>query len=100
LAVWGLYYRNLQGVIQNLIRLWFYLTPIIWTLDRLKGRPNFQTLVKLNPLTGIIDAYRGAIMFHKAPDYTLAYSAGFSIVVLALGSWYFVRREQQFGKLV
>jgi homopolymeric O-antigen transport system permease protein len=121
LAVWGLYYRNLSGVAQNLLRLWFYLTPIIWPLARILDRPNFTLLVKLNPLTGIMDTYRGAFgdmtgeiirragttrvklgneLVPHAPGWPLAYSLGVGVIGLLLGAWYFIHREQQFGKLI
>ena len=101
LSVWGLYYRNLIGLTQNLLRLWFYLTPIIWSLDLVKKHiPKFLPIVKLNPATGLVTSYRAVILEHRSPDVTLAYAAAFGVIVLALGSWYFVRREQQFGKLV
>lgn len=99
LSVWGLHYRNLSGVVGNILRLWFYLTPIIWTLDRIDD-PTYRLIVRLNPLTGIIEAYRGAIVARHAPDWTLAYSAGIGLVAMLLGARYFVRREAQFGKLI
>lgn len=99
LAVWGLHYRNLAGVMQNLMRLWFYLTPIIWSMDRLEN-PAYRLVARLNPITGIIESYRGAILYHRSPDWTLAYTLGISLVTVLAGSAYFVRREAQFGKLI
>ncbi|MBI4729488.1 MAG: ABC transporter permease [Acidobacteria bacterium] len=118
LTVWGLYYRNLSGLVNNLLRLWLYLTPIIWPVSRLtypKARPTLSFLVKLNPLTGIMDGYHRVILGElvpakphavptiwkvSGPDWTLAYAAAFGVVALFAGAWYFRHREQQFGKLV
>lgn len=100
LSVWGLYYRNLERLSSNLLRLWFYLSPAIWSLDLIKDKPAMVLLVKLNPLTGLFLSYRGAILDGKAPDWELAYSAGVGLVVLAFGFRYYIRREADFGKLV
>lgn len=100
LSVWGIYYRNLTSLTGNLLRLWMYLTPIIWSVDRMKHRPRFALLVRLNPLTGVAVAYRDVILNHRSPEWSLAYSAGFGVLAVVLGFWYFVRKETQFGKLV
>lgn len=99
MSVWGLTYRNLPGLTGNLLRLWFYLSPGIWSLDRV--HIDWQrTLVHLNPLTGLFQSYRGAILTHEAPGLDLAYTAGIGLLAVVLGGWYFVRRESQFGKLL
>ena len=110
MSVWGLYYRNVQNLSNNILRLWFYTAPGIWALDRLQTHlaETYSdahvkiaiTLVKLNPLTGLFLAYRGALYEGKAPGWELGYTAGVSVVVLVLGFRYFIRREAQFGKLV
>jgi ABC-type polysaccharide/polyol phosphate export permease len=99
LSVWGLYYRNVQNLSGNILRLWFYLSPGIWSLDRI-DKPWIVNIVKLNPLTGLFTSYRGAILKGHAPGWDLAYSFGLGVVVLVWGFRYFIRREAQFGKLV
>jgi lipopolysaccharide transport system permease protein len=107
LAVWGLNYRNLPGLIGNMLRLWFYLSPSLWDLSRLKN-PNARFIVHLNPLTGLFRSYRGALGVPTAdgiphphpPGLDLAWSALVGIVFLGLGIWYFTRREAQFGKML
>jgi ABC-type polysaccharide/polyol phosphate export permease len=108
MAVWGVYYRNLPGLVANLLRLWLYLSPALWALSRVHN-PTHRTLVRLNPLTGIFEGYRGAFglisrgdgtLGHQAPGWDLAFSAGLGIVALIVGGLYFIRRESQFGKLL
>lgn len=108
LSAWGVNYRNLPGLVGNLLRLWLYLSPALWSLETRVTNPTHRFLVHLNPLTGVFQSYRGAIglkpagttVTHAAPSWDLAYSAGFGIVALALGGWYFIRRESQFGKMI
>ena len=97
-AVWGLHYRNLPALTGNILRLWFYLSPALYDLSFLKG--TLRTLMLFNPMTGLFQGYRGAILTHQAPDWTLAYTFGFGLVVTLLGGWYFTSREQHFGKVL
>lgn len=110
LSAWGVNYRNLPGLVGNLLRLWLYLSPALWSLELRVDNPTHRFLVRLNPLTGIFQSYRGAIgltptpsgksVTHAAPTWDLAYSAVFGVVALVLGAWYFIRRESQFGKMI
>jgi ABC-type polysaccharide/polyol phosphate export permease len=97
-AVWGLNYRNLPGLTGNLLRLWFYLSPALYTLDKLSGTS--KTIMQFNPLTGIFQGYRGAILTHTAPDWTLLYTAVLGIVITIFAGWFFTRKEPHFGKLL
>jgi lipopolysaccharide transport system permease protein len=110
LSVWGLNYRNLPGLIGNLFRLWLYLSPALWALGT-RVPERHQNLVRLNPLTGLFESYHGVIgvlpdplhptqTMNAVPGWELAYSAGFGLVALLLGGWYFIRREAQFGKML
>ena len=44
--------RDFRNVIPHLTRMWFYLSPILWTLDRIEGcqRPGSSCVVKTNPM--------------------------------------------------
>jgi lipopolysaccharide transport system permease protein len=99
LSVWGLNYRNLPGLMGNILRLWFYLTPALWMITRINSASG-RFIVRLNPLTGIFRGYQGAIYLHHKPGMDLAWSAFVGCVALVLGSWYFTRREAQFGKVL
>jgi ABC-type polysaccharide/polyol phosphate export permease len=99
LSVWGLNYRNLPGLMGNVLRLWFYMTPALWRIGRVH-KPGLRFLIYLNPLTGIFRGYQGAIYDHRAPGFDLLWTAVVGVVTLVLGSWYFTRREAQFGKVL
>ncbi|MGH2726939.1 MAG: ABC transporter permease [Actinomycetota bacterium] len=111
MSVWGVYNRNLPGLIVNLFRLWLYLSPALWSLQARVKNPTHRFLVRLNPLTGLFESYHGAIgvipsgnaadpTTNVVPGWDLAYSAAFGLVALIIGGWYFMRRETQFGKML
>jgi len=97
-AVWGLNYRNLPNLMSNILRLWFYLSPALYTLSTLP--PRYRFIMQLNPLTGIFQGYRGAILTHTAPDWTLVYTGVIGLVITLFAGWFFTRKEPHFGKLL
>jgi ABC-type polysaccharide/polyol phosphate export permease len=99
MSVWGLHFRNVQNLSGNILRLWFYASPGIWSLSQLDNESIIR-IVKLNPLTGLFLSYHAVFYDGKAPGWELAYTAGFSLLVLVWGFRYYIRREAQFGKLV
>jgi lipopolysaccharide transport system permease protein len=99
MSVIGLNFRNLPGLMSNMLRLWFYLSPGLYTLEHVpKG--TLRTLMQFNPLTGIFQGYRGAILDRSSPDWTLLYTAAVGVVAVVFGGWYFSRREPHFGKQI
>lgn len=99
MSVIGLNYRNLPGLMGNMLRLWFYLSPGLYTLEHVP-EGTLRTLMQFNPLTGIFQGYRGAILSRTSPDWTLLYTAGVGVIAVVLGGWYFSRREPHFGKQI
>jgi len=98
LSVWGLNYRNLPGLMGNILRLWYYLTPTLWYIYKVPAGQRW--IIYLNPLTGIFRSYQAAIMNHHKPGMDLAWSAFVGCILLGVGAWYFTRREAQFGKML
>jgi homopolymeric O-antigen transport system permease protein len=99
LSVWGLTYRNLPGLMSNVLRLWFYLSPGLYALSVVPaGRP--RTLMQFNPLTGLFEGYRGALVTGRPPGWTLLWTAFIGALAVVFGGWYFTRREPHFGKML
>ena len=92
---------------------WSYV-PAIWGLAlwlpraALLGEETFQSLpaglarklMPFNPLTGVFEGYRGAILTHRPPGWTLVFTALVGVIFVVLGGWYFTRREPHFGKML
>ena len=98
LSVWGLTFRNLPSLMSNILRLWFYLSPGLYALSAVPAK--YRTLMRLNPLTGLFESYRGAIITQQAPDLALVWTAFVGVIFVVFGGWYFTRREPHFGKML
>ena len=53
-------YRDIRYAIPFLIQLWMFLTPVIYPASIMPGR--YRLIYSLNPLTGIIEGFRAALL--------------------------------------
>ncbi|MDD5092252.1 MAG: ABC transporter permease, partial [Candidatus Wallbacteria bacterium] len=85
LALCNVFFRDIAYFVDILLTIWFYLTPIFYPLSWVPER--VQVLIRLNPVTAIIEAYR-ALFYDGLPVQTasLLYPLGFGFVLLLL-SW-------------
>lgn len=97
-AALNVFYRDVRQVITLVLQLWFYASPVIYPVDRVP--PQLQRFYFLNPMAGIISAYRDVLIYEKLPDATLLTAALISLAVLLLGYWFFKRVEFQFADVV
>lgn len=96
-------YRDLTYLVQFGVQLWMYATPVVYPLSTLaSGRgEQFLWLIKLNPLTSILETFRlallGAGTFSWA-DFT--YSLTFTLIVLSLGIVLFNKVQRSFMDVI
>lgn len=87
-------YRDVNFVVQAIMPLWFYGTPIVYTLDLL---PEFlQPFFYLNPMTAIIEGFHYALMGMEinSMDLTLL-SLAISLMIFFVG-WKVFEKESKF----
>ena len=72
------HFRDVRDLLQNLLTVWFFATPIIYPLERAPER--WRRLLELNPFTHIAVAYQ-EVLFRPGPftewPRLLAVGAGF-----------------------
>lgn len=93
-ARWVVPIRDLGNLIPHITRFWFYLTPIIWGLSFLEGKPAWVVdLIELNPMYAIVQLYRVAFMDFPfvMQDLWTALAWSFGICILGIAS--FTRSE-------
>ncbi|KKQ31651.1 MAG: ABC-type polysaccharide/polyol phosphate export system, permease component [Candidatus Shapirobacteria bacterium GW2011_GWE1_38_10] len=95
-AAANLIYRDIQYLLNMIILLWLYASPVFYPVDLVPEK--FKIIYQLNPMAVIINAYRQTILGSGAPNYTsLAIALVLSLVVLLLGLSYFKSREKIFA---
>jgi teichoic acid transport system permease protein len=86
--------RDVRNVIPHLTRMWFYLSPILWTLDRIEASATWiQVVVKCNPMYSFLSLYRTALMGRPLEPLHIATGAVWGLVFLVFGVRTFIRNE-------
>jgi len=97
-AAINVFYRDVRHMINLVIQLWFYATPIIYPITLVPE--NLRPFYALNPMVGIIQSYRNVMINGVPPSSEFYISAVVSLLVLALGYWLFKRLEYQFADII
>jgi lipopolysaccharide transport system permease protein len=99
LAALNVRYRDVKHAVPFLLQLWFFATPIIYPTSIVPER--FRVFLSLNPLTGIISAFR-ASCFTTTPIEWMSLAASTTIIVALLGlsGLYFSRAEGTLSDIV
>ena len=98
-AVIGTYLPDIRETLRAFVRAMFFITPIIWTPDRLPE--NFRFIVDYNPLAFLVDAYRDLVLKAQFPSpSSFLWFSLFSVALLVVGFFIFVRVKQNFADLV
>jgi lipopolysaccharide transport system permease protein len=88
-------YKDLSFLVTFGVQLFMYATPVVFPLSTLP--PEYQSVIMLNPLTGIFECFRYA--FLGAGSFQLSmllYSVLVSFAILAIGTIVFNKVEKSF----
>jgi lipopolysaccharide transport system permease protein len=110
----NVFFRDLGNIIGHLLRLWWFLSPGLYSLENLKSvslfkeHPGLISIAHLNPLAILFEAYRASIYGAAdgvGPPHTpdlVSLGALFlvSIGLIALASIFFKRVEPTFAKVL
>ena len=91
-ATANVYYRDFAHIVQVLLSAWFYVTPIIYSLDLIPE--NRRWLFKLNPMLYVINGFRLAVYYGMLPRWQ-SIAASFACALAALIIGYAVFRKYQ-----
>lgn len=99
LAALNVRYRDVGYIVTFTTQIWLFLTPIAYGSTAVPE--NLKWLISLNPLTGVIDGFRWAVLGRGLPHYDIyAVSWGVAIVLTLSGLWYFRRVERDFADII
>jgi lipopolysaccharide transport system permease protein len=98
LAALNVQYRDVRYVLPFLTQLWLFATPIVYP-SSLVPAP-WRPLFGLNPMVGVVDGFRWALLGSAPPGPTLAVSTCAALALAAAGTLYFRRMERAFADIV
>lgn len=93
------YFRDATSFLPYFIRIWLYLSPVLWSMQDVKGRfGGLEKWMILNPLYSLIGGWTEVTLQGVVPEPRLwAAAAGWALVALVGGSLFFMSRERDFA---
>ena len=99
LSALNVQYRDIRYAIPFLIQLWLFVSPVIYPVSIVNEK--YQWLLALNPMGGVIKAYRASILGHLPIDWSLlGISTVIILVIFTAGLYYFRRMERYFADVI
>lgn len=98
LSALNIKYRDFQYTLPFIIQLGLYASPIVYPSSMIPAQ--YRILYGLNPMAGVIEGFRWALLGAKPPEAMLLVSVGVVVVLLIGGLFYFKRMEQYFADVV
>ena len=99
LAAINVYFRDTQAILGVLMLAWFFLTPVVYTVDKIANPVIKQALMVLNPMAALVVNYR-QILYSGAPldARLLAITAAEAALVLLVGLVVFRKLSPAFAE--
>jgi lipopolysaccharide transport system permease protein len=100
LAALNVKYRDFRYVVPFIVQFGLYISPVGFT-SRIVP-PQWRLLYSLNPMVGVIDGFRWAILGGAVNLYWPGFILSLGLVVLLLvsGIWYFRKMERTFADVI
>jgi lipopolysaccharide transport system permease protein len=101
-ALWfsalNIQYRDIRYAIPFLTQFWLFITPIAYPSSLLSDP--WRTLYGLNPMAGVVEGFRWALLGTNPPGLMLGISTIAALLVLFSGMVYFQKTEETFADIV
>lgn len=105
LSAVNVFVQDFSNLVKHGLRLAFYVSPALFSFDRLitiaGGYPPLDTILLLNPMVWILNAYRSVLYAGESPDWSALLIAGLASIPFTLLSIYLFRRlSPSFAKVL
>ena len=88
-------YRDVEHLVPFAVQLGLFMSPILYQLDLIPE--SYQLLYSLNPLVGVLEGFRWALLGTEWPGAVLLVPLGVAIALLVSGLMYFASAESRFA---
>jgi ABC-type polysaccharide/polyol phosphate export permease len=94
-AAINVYYRDVSHILQIILQVWFYLTPIIYSVEDIPQK--YHLLFKLNPIIYVLNGFRLSVYYGMLPTaQSVAMSFLCAFAALFFGFRVFRRHQHDF----
>lgn len=100
LSALNVQYRDVQQMIPFLLQAWMYASPVAYSINLIPSHGPWRFIYGLNPMTGVIQGFRWALLGGQPPDRMMIVSIVMVVVLLVSGLFYFRRMERNFADMV
>ena len=99
LSALNVQYRDIRYAIPFVIQLWMFVSPVIYPVSMVGEK--YKWLLALNPMGGVITAFRASLLCHQPIDwFLLGISAAIVLFLFLSGMYYFRKMEKTFADVV
>jgi lipopolysaccharide transport system permease protein len=91
-------YRDFQYTVPFMIQIGMFASPVVYPASLVPE--SIRLWYGLNPMTGVIEGFRWALLGTGSPGAMVLVSVGMVIVLLVSGMFYFRRMEQYYADIV
>jgi lipopolysaccharide transport system permease protein len=99
LSALNVQYRDINHLVPFLVQVWMYASPVIYSASLIPER--WRWLYGLNPMAGVIDGFRWALLARpQPPDSLLGLSTAVVVLLLVTGVICFQRMEDSFADVI
>ena len=92
-------FRDIKHTLPFLIQIWMYASPIVYASSIVPA--SVRWIYALNPMVGLIEAFRFAILGGTPPDvFAVAVSVAAALALLVSGLIFFQRMERSFADVI
>lgn len=97
-AALNVFYRDMRHLFGLGLQLWLYASPIIYPVTAVPEQ--FRPLYFLNPMAGILTAYREVVLYQRMPGAYFLLATALALVVFMAGYWFFRKVQRRFADVV
>ena len=93
----NVFFRDLEHIFSIIIMAWFYMTPIVYTIDMIPDQ--YLYIFRLNPMVDLIQMYREILFYHQMPGLNnIGALLVISIFILSIRGFVFSKVQKRFAE--
>lgn len=91
------FFRDTRFIVQHGVMVMFFLTPVMY--DFTVVPPSLQWILKINPMTIVVDSYRQVLYYGAWPNWrNLGLTLALGLGLCAFGAWLFQGAKEAFSE--